>query len=1053
MLPALLAATTAAIAQPASAAPAASCAGPSAVAADARTAAADARACHVRVEVTSRRTEQAETYANPDGTYTMRISAVPQRVRRSDGTWAAIDTRLHRRADGALAPAVVTQPLALSGGGTAPLVSLHTSGGDLTLSWPAPLPAPSIDGDAAVYPDVQPGVDLRVTALRTGFTYVLVARDRAALRRLTRIALTVGGPALRTRPDGTAEVVSRAGEVLLSAGGATMWDSTGGGSTAAGPGDTARNAAVRTTVAGGQLVLEPDAAALADPALTFPVYVDPQISGRNRWAYADSSNSDRNDGIARVGKNPDGSGNYRSFFEFPMNGTAGAHIIATSFDTVLTHSYSCGGTPVSLYWTDGIAAGVNGTRVGWSPGLAQWLDEQWGNAHKPSTGSGCGNDPQPDLAMHFNNVLRTKVQDWANAGVQAVTLGLAARGPDGLNESATDRWKKFAPAATWLVINYNSYPATPAPAALTTVGTSQTVACYTGDPAQQPHVATTNGAHLRATLTDNDGADVLVGRFEWQDVTTGLSTVMADTPGFNPPHTFDVTLPAASLPAGHGIRWRVHAFDGTDSGGTSAWCQFAVDNGAPGQPTLTSTDLPPFPMNPPATATVGRPGTVTVTPAPGDNDIVGYFYGIGAAEQTPTTWIQAAADGTAQLPIVPVVSGLNKNFLTVVALDAAGNRSPLPVSAPDAGGTRQFRANAPATVTHVKGDVTGDGKADITGYYDLGNGQSQFMTFVSKADGSGYYQPVTPIVHDAGALPAGTLRVNGDFTGDGVTDLAAFRDEGGCRMTLWSWTGTRNGFSAASGPQWDSGAGNWCFANVAAKVVVTGDYTGDGKDDIGVFYKYPGQLTRLWVFPAKADGTGFGLPQIWWDSGAGNFDWDRMRAVSGNFDGNGKAGIAVMYDYGGCVTTIFKFTSTGTAMNWPSPVYHSVSPIWCSPNMTAWFGGDLNADGKDDISAVYYFGNNFYKLYTFGGPGLASYGETGVPATQGDANQLKTFLGDADGDGRADLGTFVNTDAANNRTSLRVFYGNGTAFATDVARWDSNTLTGGLNWSRFTPIV
>src|SRR5213595_3166914 len=105
MLPAVLAAT--AIAPPVAAAPVAParpCAAPPTAAADARTAAADARACHVRVEVTSRRTEQAETYANPDGTYTMRISAVPQRVRLAGGAWAAIDTRLHRRADGTLAP-------------------------------------------------------------------------------------------------------------------------------------------------------------------------------------------------------------------------------------------------------------------------------------------------------------------------------------------------------------------------------------------------------------------------------------------------------------------------------------------------------------------------------------------------------------------------------------------------------------------------------------------------------------------------------------------------------------------------------------------------------------------------------------------------------------------------------------------------------------------------------------------------------------------------------------------------------------------------------------
>ena len=53
----------------------------------------------------------------------------------------------------------------------------------------------------------------------------------------------------------------------------------------------------------------------------------------------------------------------------------------------------------------------------------------------------------------------------------------------------------------------------------------------------------------------------------------------------------------------------------------------------------------------------------------------------------PTIYIPAAPGGVGTIPVVPVASGLNKNFLSVVAVDAAGNRSPVPVSAPNDFGT------------------------------------------------------------------------------------------------------------------------------------------------------------------------------------------------------------------------------------------------------------------------------------------------------------------------------------------------------------------------------
>jgi hypothetical protein len=1008
--------------------------------------------CGRRVEVGEKRSEQAQTFANPDGSFTVEVSAVPRRVRRADGGWATVDTSLRRQVDGSVAPVAVAQPLTLSGGGDAPLVSMGTATGPWSLSWPSALPAPRLDGDAALYPDVFAGVDLRVRVLTTGFTYVLVVRTRAALANpgLRRIAVSVSGPALRQRADGGIEAVDSTGAVVLSSGGALMWDSGGGTaaepSSATGPGDGARSAAVTVSTSGRDLVLVPDAGMLADPEVVLPVYVDPQVAGRNRWAYANSTNANRDDGVARVGLNPDGSGTYRSFFEFPTGAVVGTRILAASFNTVLTHSWSCANTPVSLYWTDGIPAGVNGTRISWATGLLQWLDEQSNHAHKPSTGDGCAGDPQPDQPMRFNNVLTSKVQAWANTGVGAVTLALSTRSSNGANEAATDRWKKFWVAGTFLVINYNSIPRTPDASALTTVGTSQTVGCYTGATAGQPHLNTTGGAHLRATLTDNDGSDNIVGRFEWQDVTAATAVAtLPDTPGFPTPHTFDVGLPAASLPNGHSVRWRAHGFDGLDNGGVSAWCQFVVDNATPGQPTLTSNDLPPFPANPPAaTAVVGAPGSVTATPASGDTDVIGYYYGVGAVDSAPTIWIPAPG-GTAVIPVVPVVSGLNKNFLTVVAVDTAGNRSPVPVSSADAPGTRQFRANA-ATSQHTPRDVTGDGRADLTILYDAGNNQTKLLNFASTSDGSGVFNPTTPIVNDPGVFPAGKLNtLSGDFNGDGRSDVVAFRDEGGCHTTMSWWLSSANSYVPSNGPVWDSGVGNWCYSNGAK--TVAGDFNGDGMDDIGAFYNYGGGRVALWVFTVTvtAAGTGIAGWSIWWDSGPGTWDYNAFRAIAADFNGDGKDDVAQLYDYGSCSTAVFRLTSTGSSLLWPAVPFKAAPGSWCYDRTTQLLAGDFNGDGNDDFQAIYNLGGNAWLLWTFAGPDIGNPTSSGRNSGPSDATRLKAVAGDFNGDGLSDVAHFYN--GGTNRVTFFVLYSNGTTYGVENLRWDSNN-AGGLEWTQ-----
>ncbi|MFE6775287.1 LamG-like jellyroll fold domain-containing protein [Streptomyces sp. NPDC057702] len=203
----------------------------SATAVSESTALDQARRTGARVEVTSLRTETSEVFATPTGALEAREHVRPVRV-RVDGGWRPVDTGLRRSADGAVVPGGTSVGLEFSGGGTAPMVRLRQAGRELALSWPAPLPEPRLEGDSAVYSEVLPGVDLRLTAEVDGFAQLLVVKSAAAAasEKLAELRLRVGarGVTVREGPDGTLAAVDEgAGSAVFEAPRPVMWDSSG----------------------------------------------------------------------------------------------------------------------------------------------------------------------------------------------------------------------------------------------------------------------------------------------------------------------------------------------------------------------------------------------------------------------------------------------------------------------------------------------------------------------------------------------------------------------------------------------------------------------------------------------------------------------------------------------------------------------------------------------------------------------------------------------------------------------------------------------------------
>ncbi|MFG3049855.1 RHS repeat-associated core domain-containing protein [Kitasatospora sp. NPDC048239] len=300
---------------------------------DAAAASRAARRQHGRVEVADARAAAAQTFANPDGTFTTEISPQPRRTRQGDG-WVAVDPTLHRSSDGRYLPKATSTAVELSGGGSGPLATLTVEGGQrLELFWPDTLPAPTADGAALTYPDVLPsGVDLVVTVTPAGGVQeVLVVKNAKAaadpgLAALKLVTRTSPGLTLAAEPGDGLTVKDAQGRAVFTSPPARMWDSAvsaaaggqdakapqdtkapkdakapqaqGGPAGAAaapgaarsgsgGPGPGAREAAVATSVQDGTIGITPDAGLLTAADTVYPVFIDPSFATLGTVAYTE----------------------------------------------------------------------------------------------------------------------------------------------------------------------------------------------------------------------------------------------------------------------------------------------------------------------------------------------------------------------------------------------------------------------------------------------------------------------------------------------------------------------------------------------------------------------------------------------------------------------------------------------------------------------------------------------------------------------------------------------------------------------------------------------
>ncbi|MEV4415586.1 DUF4185 domain-containing protein, partial [Catellatospora sp. NPDC049609] len=244
-----------------------------------------------------------------------------------------------------------------------------------------------------------------------------------------------------------------------------------------------------------------------------------------------------------------------------------------------------------------------------------------------------------------------------------------------------------------------------------------------------------------------------------------------------------------------------------------------------------------------------------------------------------------------------------------------------------------------------------------------------------------------------------------DFTGDGRADIVTFtQDHNGD-----AYVAPSTGSAFAGGGRWH----DW-FAPFQ-ETPLTGDFTGDGRDDAVTFTGSP--LYDAYVAPST--GSAFGAGVKWHDRLVAGSE---VPAV-GDVNGDGRDDLVVFsHDGDGDVRVAL---SNGSSFATTPAKWHEFFAPWGEfPAL-----GDVNGDGRDDLITFTLGGtNDVHVALSTGssfGPGQKWHDFFGVDGES-------TRVGDVNGDGRADIVTFT----CNAQADVYVALSTGTGFAGTTVRWN-----------------
>ncbi|MEV7419037.1 FG-GAP-like repeat-containing protein [Streptomyces sp. NPDC089919] len=919
---------------------------------------AQAKSTGAPYELTSARTESTDTWALPDGSWSVKRYGSVIRLLR-DGVWVPADPTLVFAADGSVVSKASAVDVTFSGGGTAALLTGVKDGRSLSLTWPKALPKPTLAANVATYAEVLPGVDLQLKAEVEGFSQLLVVKTAAAAQNpelaTLRFKLGTVGLDVSADPDtGSLTAVNPAGQTVFSSPSPLMWDSTtadSGGQTVAKTGSPAaagaaeapvpgpeapseaapfdpkpgaQDAQMPTTVSGDTLEIKPDPALLKGPDTTYPVYIDPSFAWgeKQHWArvykhYPRMSFFDTKDPI-RVGYESQSGGSdriSRSFVQLDTSDTRYAQVKSSVFRIRNTWSWSCEDRPVELWHTGPISK-----KTTWEhqPGKIARLDTVNDSKGWSSKYCDAGN-------LEFDAT--AKMQEAARGGWSHLTLGLYAS-----NEADTFGWKKFDARTAVLETVYNNPPKKPE-----NTGTSPRTSCSAGGLIGNTRVS------LYATLDDKDAGNLTAEFQLFKAGATTASVTMSKTATKGKVVTWPV--PDADLPTGNWT-WKVRGKD--QDGATGPWsdtCKFTVDRTRPSRPpviTSVNNQFPPGENGWPAGTGKARDAGKFAFAANGVNDVDHYVW-----------WTDYDADPHDADPGIPATvrpPGYGPHFVYAYSMDKVGNRSDIATYVYYAG--RSTERDGPD-------DLNGDGNRDIWSVDSNGT----LLTYAGQGDGD-----FSAATNGGKSFPDGDVSSRGDWGQDGYNDLVSLEyDATVKKKKLWSYKNNGSGVIGAGteltvtcpvpdeeigcfGDEKWTGDDHWYNAD---QVVAPGDLNGDGQPDLLVK-----QGKYLWAYYGNRATHDLDLANTRAPVLVGGSDWDRFTVVApGDLNGDKLADLWLREDATGKVFRAYGRKSGAAGQldpaTWGAPGarVEIATGYQASAYPSVGSSGDVTGDGLPDLWA------------------------------------------------------------------------------------------------------
>nr|WP_238353563.1 VCBS repeat-containing protein [Kribbella solani] len=228
----------------------------------------------------------------------------------------------------------------------------------------------------------------------------------------------------------------------------------------------------------------------------------------------------------------------------------------------------------------------------------------------------------------------------------------------------------------------------------------------------------------------------------------------------------------------------------------------------------------------------------------------------------------------------------------------------------------------------------------------------------------------------------------GDFNGDGRDDIITFTR--GTKHEVWvALSNGVNGFLPAT--RWHT------FFALDGEVPMVGDFNGDGRDDIVTFTL--GSTHDVYV--SLSDGTKFVETSWQWHS---DFGWPGEVQDVGDFDGDGRDDIATFTR--GSSASVYVALSDGKSFLGTGWKWHGHFATGTeTPDV-----GDYNGDGRDDIAT--FTGGTAGDVYVATSTGGSFTGDGDLWHGSFAFNTEVPGSGDFNGDGLSDIVTFTRGSTA-----------------------------------------